>query len=119
MPGASSTHPYTSDMAAVHQVYRSSFASVPEYIEGAVGDADRRDLIANYYTNVLASLEAHHGGKNVHLFPLLIERAPEQSELVNLAVEEHEQVLPLMAEANAAVTTWGSKPSSGALGGDA
>lgn len=42
----------------------------------------------------------------LHLFPLLRERAPDQSDLVNMAIEEHEQVIPLMSAADVAVAAW-------------
>ncbi len=90
-----SIRPDTSDMAAVHHVFRSSLASAPVLIESAAGDDDRRTLIASYYANVLAFLEAHHDGEEELLFPLLIERAPQQRSEVDLAIEQHQDVLTL------------------------
>lgn len=104
-----SIRPDTSDMAAVHQVFRSSLASAPFLIESAAGDDDRRTLIASYYANVLAFLEAHHDGEEELLFPLLIERAPQQRSEVDVAVEQHQDVLTLLAAARTCVTAWEAK----------
>ena len=112
MADASSIHPYASGMAAVHRIYTSSFGSAPDYIESARGDDTRRALIANFYVNVLASLENHHVGEDELYFPLLIERAPEQAEVVNLGLEEHQQVLALGAAATAAIAAWESTGDS-------
>jgi iron-sulfur cluster repair protein YtfE (RIC family) len=106
---ASSTHPYVYGMAAVHKIYRSSFASAPAFIESAVEDEHRRALVANYYTNILASVGSHHDGEEECLFPLLIERAPKQRDVVELGIEEHQQVLALLAAATTANASWESK----------
>jgi len=109
MSEPNSIRPDTSDMAGVHKVFRSSLASAPAFIESAAGDDHRRGLIANYYTNVLAFLEAHHEAEEELLFPLLIERAPEQRGVVDQAIEQHEHVVALLAVAKTASTTWESK----------
>ena len=57
---------------------------------------------------MLASLENHHVGEDELYFPLLIERAPEQVEVVNLGLEQHQQVLALVAAAQAATAAWES-----------
>jgi iron-sulfur cluster repair protein YtfE (RIC family) len=93
-------------MAAVHRIYTSSLDAAPDYIESASGDDTRRALIANFYTNVLASLENHHVGEDELYFPLLIERAPEHAEIVTVGLEEHEQVRALVAAAKAATAAW-------------
>ena len=109
MAEPNSIRPDTSDMAAVHQVFRSSLASAPVLIESAAGDDDRRTLNASYYANVLAFLEAHHDGEEELLFPLLIERAPQQRSEVDLAIEQHQDVLTLLAAARTSVTAWEAK----------
>jgi len=96
----------TSDMAAVHQVFRSSFAAAPAFVESAAGDENRRDLIAGYYANVLAFLEAHHDGEEALVFPLLIERAPGRRGVVDGAIEQHHEVVMLLAEARTATEAW-------------
>jgi len=104
--------PDTSDMAAVHKVFRSSFASAPKFIESAAGDDDRRALIASYYANVLAFLDVHHDGEEELLFPLLIERAPDQREVVDRAIDQHREVVALLGSANDSIGAWEAKGDS-------
>jgi len=112
MAEASSSRPETWDMAAVHTTFRTSLASAPAFIESAFGDDHRRTLIASYYSNVLAFLEVHHEGEDEYLFPLLIERVPEQRALVELAIKQHEQVLAFLATAKTATASWEGKGDS-------
>ena len=70
----------TSDMPAVHKVFRSSLAAAPTFIASAAGDDARREMIANYYANLIEFLRVHHDGEEELVFPTLGERAPEQRE---------------------------------------
>jgi Hemerythrin HHE cation binding domain len=108
--------PDTSDMPAVHKVFRSSLAAAPEFTTSAGGDSDRRALIANYYTNVLAFLEAHHDGEEELVFPLLIERAPASKILIDQAKAQHAEVVALMGTARDSLGSWEAKDESDAGG---
>ncbi|HXX89775.1 MAG TPA: hemerythrin domain-containing protein [Acidimicrobiales bacterium] len=108
----SSIPPDTSDMAAVHEIFRSSLASAPAFVGSAAGDDDRRALIAGYYANVMAFLEVHHDGEEALLFPLLIERAPADRKLVDVAIEQHEDVVARLAEAKEAIAAWSAQGDS-------
>ena len=102
----------TSDMTAVHMVFRSSLASGPEFIASAEGDDERRQLIANYYANVLDFLEVHHEGEEELVFPLLVERAPEHRALVEEVAGQHADVLAPMGALKASVSAWESDGDS-------
>jgi hypothetical protein len=104
----------TSDMAAVHKVFRSSLASGPEFVSSAAGDDTRRALIANYYDNIVAFLTAHHEGEDQLVYPLLIERAPEQRSVFELGTRQHEDLLPLKDAVTASVDSWRAKGDSAA-----
>jgi hypothetical protein len=101
--------PDTSDMPAVHKVFRRSLASGPVFIGGAAGDDQRRALIANYYANVLAFLEVHHDGEEQLVFPLLNERAPAYRALIERAADQHAIVLGKLEAAKENVGTWEMK----------
>ncbi len=83
MPEAGTApRPDTSDMYAVHGVFRDTLGAAPTLVGGiAPGDAERVALIANYYENILSFLEAHHDGEELLVFPLLRERAAGAGEL--------------------------------------
>jgi len=104
--------PDTSDMAAVHNVFRSSLATAPDFIASAAGNDERRAVIANYYANLLAFLSVHHDGEEQIVFPLLIERAPEHQSIVERGLSQHADVVGLMLAANQSVDSWEVKGDS-------
>jgi hypothetical protein len=95
-------------MPAVHNVFRSSLASAPQFIGSAIGDDDRRSIIANYYANLMAFLQVHHDGEEHLVFPLIVERAPDGSKIIENAEAQHDAVTNLIAEVNKNVASWES-----------
>src|SRR5580658_718702 len=98
--------PDTTDMIAVHQVFRSSLASAPAYLASTRGDDARRALIADYYANLLAFLEVHHEGEEILVFPLLAERAPESSDIVATMASQHAEVHSRLDQAKSSLSGW-------------
>jgi len=104
--------PDTSDMAAVHKVFRSSLASAPQFVASVQSD-ERRELVANYYANVMALLETHHDTEDELLFPLLIERVPDHRVVIVEEVEsQHAEVVGLTRAVNETLTSWQSAGDS-------
>ena len=93
-------------MALAHDLLRFSFASAPALIDSATGNELRRNLITGYFASVLSGLEVHHHGEEELLFPLLIERFPEDREKVDLGEKQHHEILSLLAAARRAVDEW-------------
>lgn len=106
----------TSDMPAVHKVFRESLASAPQLIASAAGDDGRRTLIANYYVNLINFLRVHHNGEEELVFPLLSERAPEHHSILDKAAADHEAVVTLMANVDHHVETWQTRGDDGLQG---
>ena len=107
-PGAA-PRPDTTDMYAVHGVFRDSFGAVPTLVGTiAPGDAERVALIANYYENVLSFLEAHHNGEEHLVFPLLRERCAGDEALIDHMNDQHHEALALLQEAQTALAAWPS-----------
>jgi hypothetical protein len=108
MPEAGTApHPDTSDMYAVHGVFRDTLGAAPALVGGiAPGDAERVALIANYYENILSFLEAHHDGEEHLVFPLLRERDADAAALMDEMTEQHHEALALLEEAKAALAAW-------------
>lgn len=97
----------TSDMANVHKVFREAVAQAPSLIGSAVpAGEDRIELVATYYDNVLHFLHGHHEGEDIVVWPTLCERAPDQADEVRRIAAQHDDVLALLDEATAAVSTW-------------
>jgi iron-sulfur cluster repair protein YtfE (RIC family) len=107
-PGAA-PRPNTSDMFAVHGVFRDTLGAAPTLVGGiAPDDAERVALIANYYENILSFLESHHDGEEVLVFPLLRERCDGAGALIDHMDEQHHEALALLQEAKAALAAWPS-----------
>jgi Hemerythrin HHE cation binding domain len=106
----------TSDMPAVHKVFRESLASAPQFIAGTTSDDARRVMIANYYANVINFLRVHHDGEEAIVFPLLSERAPEQRSILDKAAADHQSVIGLMATVDDHIEVWQTKGDDGAHG---
>jgi hemerythrin-like domain-containing protein len=96
-----------SDMFPVHNTLRDTLAAAPRLVS-EVDDEDRgrRDLIANFYDNVLAFLHVHHHGEEILVFPLLRERCAAQLELIDVVAGQHRDVDQLVAESGEALKSW-------------
>jgi len=112
----SAPRPDTSDMPAVHKVFRSSLASAPAFVTSAAGNDERRALMVNYYTNLISFLEAHHDGEEELVFPLLIERAPEHKTLIEKVAGQHTEVVGLMGAVRDSLGSWDAKGDAEASG---
>jgi len=104
---AAAPRPDTTDMYAVHGVFRDTLGAAPTLVgDVAPGDAERVALIANYYENILSFLEAHHDGEEHLVFPLLRERCAGDDALIDHMDAQHQEALALLQEARAALTAW-------------
>jgi Hemerythrin HHE cation binding domain len=111
-PGAA-PHPDTTDMLAVHGVFRDTLGAAPTLVGGiAPGDAERVDLIANYYENILSFLEVHHDGEERLVFPLLRERDTAAA-LMDEMTEQHHEAVALLGETRAALAAWPGGDAAG------
>jgi hemerythrin-like domain-containing protein len=99
--------PDTTDMFAVHGVFRDALGAAPTLVGTiAPGDAERVALIANYYENILSFLHTHHEGEEELVFPLLRERCDGAGELMDRMAEEHHEALELLEQARVALAAW-------------
>lgn len=103
-----SARPDTTDMLAVHKVFRQALATAPALVGDApVGDAERAALVASYYDNVLRFLNVHHDGEDKLVWPKLLERCPADTDLVRRMVSNHEDIHGPIDRAGTAVAAWG------------
>jgi hemerythrin-like domain-containing protein len=109
----------TSDMLAVHQAFRKAFGAAGELV-GSVPAEDvfRRDLVGNFFDNVIRFLHVHHNGEEVLIWPKLSERCPDQAAAITQSLEQHQAVIGLMEAATNANNEWiasGSAEDQGAV----
>jgi hypothetical protein len=101
----------TSDMAQVHQVFREAIGAAAPLVGSATpGNAERVELVATYYDNVLRLLHAHHEGEDVLLWPRLLERVPGQAAMVERVAAQHEAVSAALALAHERLAAWRTAP---------
>jgi hemerythrin-like domain-containing protein len=104
---AAAPRPDTTDMFAVHGVFRDTLGAAPRLVgDIRQGDGDRVALIANYYENILSFLEAHHDGEEQLVFPLLRERCAGKDALIDHMDAQHKEALALLEEAKASLAAW-------------
>ena len=99
--------PDTSDMLAVHGALRDAFSAGSSRVRSAVpDDADRRELVADYYENILWFLHAHHDGEEELIFPKLRQRMAEAGPLMDLMEAQHRDVVRLVSDSEASLAAW-------------
>ncbi len=107
MSGATAGTIDTSDMLAVHKVFRTGLNDAPRLLGSADG---RQDAVATYYANILALLEAHHGSEDVLVFPRLIERTPDRAARLRVIADQHTTVHGALGVAEGALGSWTAAP---------
>jgi hemerythrin-like domain-containing protein len=97
----------TSDMFIPHGVFRTYFGSADAIIAGASrGDAEQTALVASYLDNVLRFLDAHHGGEDAVVWPVLTERCPQAAELLARMEGQHAAIHELRERAGSRLVAW-------------
>lgn len=103
----------TSDMKAIHRIFREALANAPVFIGSTPdGDTERSALVGSYYDNVLRMLHGHHEGEDELLWPKLLERCPDQAQMVSRVAGQHHDVVDLLPAAEDAVSVWASSAGS-------
>ncbi|HEX5016923.1 MAG TPA: hemerythrin domain-containing protein [Actinomycetes bacterium] len=101
-----------SDMANVHQAFRRGFGEARSqlaYIED--GDTERAAFFADYMSEVLWFLHAHHEGEDELLYPRLAERVPSEADLWARMDDQHSGVSGKLKSANQAATAYRASAS--------
>ena len=103
--------PNTRDMLGIHQVFRDAFGLAPQLVGSVCNEPhDRVDAVGSYYANVLALLHAHHEGEDELIWPKLLERAPEQAELIARMQRDHAGLLDALTESERRLAEWRDVP---------
>jgi hemerythrin-like domain-containing protein len=102
-------------MRAVHAALRRSLGSADALVAGAGNDPTKIATVSSFFENVLEFLHVHHEGEDKLVYPLLVERCPEKSELISRIDAQHKLLKEPMAAAQAALNTWRSDPTTGTI----
>ncbi|NED97451.1 nitroreductase family deazaflavin-dependent oxidoreductase [Phytoactinopolyspora alkaliphila] len=101
----------TEEMAVVHRVFRQGFPMVAELVRGTPpGATARSEPIAAHLDFLLRGIHHHHTGEDTNIWPLLLERAAPQAELIDRMEAQHAVVDDRSARVRALLDAW--RPSA-------
>jgi hemerythrin-like domain-containing protein len=98
----------TDEMVAVHTMYRRELRLAAGAVRGvAPGDRRRARVVADHLALVARSLHEHHTTEDELLWPLLLQRVPEElTPVVHLMESQHETVDALLQEIGVSLPRW-------------
>jgi len=99
----------TTDMHAIHKVFRQACANAPVALGHAEGEA-QLEAVGSFYETVLAFLHRHHEAEDTLLFPLLSKRCPAELGLLSRMEAQHEGVNAALALAETLLGRWRANP---------
>jgi len=102
------------DMAIVHRTFRNVYEESARLVRTAPAPSPERvTFLADHIDFAIAALHHHHEGEDELLYPMLIERVPEQAPVTEQVEHEHLLIKTALDEASAACTAWRERPSAG------
>lgn len=102
------------DMVMAHDAFRRMLHPAASLV-GAVDHDDRRraDVVADHLELMLGLLQHHHEGEDELLWPLLLQRVPDElAPLVHLMQSQHETVHGTVDEVTTLLPQWRVNPDS-------
>lgn len=88
--------PDTGEMLIVHNMFRRHFRALPALVHGvADGDVERAARLVAFIDELSTGLHHHHTTEDELMWPLLLDRAPTDSELILRMEEQHERIAEL------------------------
>lgn len=82
----------TRDMTAVHTIFRREFGLAADLVRRVpAGDLDRARTVDAHLELIGRVLHHHHEAEDDYLWPLLLQRVPDELEPIVLLMEEHHQ----------------------------
>jgi hemerythrin-like domain-containing protein len=101
------------DMRIVHRTFRNAYDEAARLIrENPTPSRARVDFLADHVDFGLAMLHHHHESEDQLLYPLLIERAPEQAASTEEIERQHLEVTSAIDAVSAACRAWRSQPTA-------
>jgi len=80
-------------MLLVHRVFRRDFRMLPALVRAvAEGDTARAETVGTHLEHVANALHHHHSAEDDLLWPLLLQRATPQTELINRMEAQHHRL---------------------------
>lgn len=102
--------PDTSDMLAVHAVFRNALRSSPTLVLDAGEDPERVYVVAEYYAEILELVRVHHQTEDDLLWDRLERRYPEQRPRIEEIAVQHHALDALLPDTKSALDDWRANP---------
>lgn len=104
---ASAAPPRTEMMVVIHRVFRHGFSMVADLVRRTPSGATARSSpIATHVEFLLDAVHHHHSGEDENIWPLLLERARPQAELINRMEAQHAGVAELFDRVRSLLGGW-------------
>jgi len=101
------------DMAIIHRLFRQAYDEAARLVRAnPTPSPGRVTFLADHIDLALSGLHSHHQDEDELLYPLLIERAPEQGPMTEQVEHEHQVIATALDAASAACATWRQRPSA-------
>ena len=101
------------EMAIVHRMFRNGYEESARLVRAAPAPSPGRvTFLADHIDFGIAMLHVHHEGEDELLYPVLIERVPEQAPMTEQVEHEHLLIKTALDEASAACAAWRQRPSA-------
>jgi Hemerythrin HHE cation binding domain len=105
------------DMAIVHKTFRAAFDESARLVRAAPKPSPGRvTFMSDHIDFGIGMLHHHHEAEDSLLYPLLIERAPDQAAATEEVAHEHRLVQTAIDAASSACAAWRRQPSSETAG---
>jgi deazaflavin-dependent oxidoreductase (nitroreductase family) len=104
----------TEEMAVIHRIFRRGFPEIARLVRRTPPSATARaGAIAAHLDFLLNSLHHHHTGEDENVWPLLLERAAPQAELIDRMEQQHATVADRSARVRTELESWRVAPGDG------
>ncbi len=100
------------DMFGVHEAFRRGLREAGPQIAAIDGDPQRAARFAAYLGDLLWLLHAHHEGEDELLYPLLVERVPDEHALFDQMDAQHRGVTDALSACLRASSSYGESAST-------
>ena len=101
------------DMAIVHRTFRNVYQEAVRLVRAAPAPSPGRvTFLADHIDFGIMMLHVHHEGEDELLYPMLIERMPEQAAMTEQVDREHQLIKTALDQASAACAAWRGRPSA-------
>ncbi|MFI5642134.1 hemerythrin domain-containing protein [Streptomyces goshikiensis] len=102
-----SVHPYTREMAMIHQVFRRESRLLAELVQDVpAADTARARVLAEHWRQYTIGLHAHHTGEDEMLWPVLLPHLDLDAEQVLAMEAQHRDLTDGIAEVQVLMDRW-------------